>query len=378
MPVNPMSGRAGNITRCLQLLKYFESNSNYLQTWFVSFDNWTKIDMAHFEQQFPNIKLILIQHREKKENYLKYLFNDKFLRLFLRKGIDQVTPFNSKQLKKNLKGIFDISLISYVDWGSFSQFIQSKYTIIDTHDFMTSQYVRRNGDRKVIGKVFQEEIEILNRVDEVWTYSIEEQYIFEQFLTNKISLLPISLNVHLESKMKLNRIYEVLYVASDNDHNIKSISWFVQEVLPLIDKKFSMAVVGKICEKIQDNSRITKLGVVNDLAEVYNSSKITICPMLSGTGIKIKVLESLSFGIPVVTTRRGVDGLINKVSNGCLVAETAKQFAFYINKLLIDTQFYNRIKIQGVDFYNNNYALDNEIKILDDCFLRNRNATGSL
>lgn len=369
MPVNPMNDRAGNITRCIQLLEYFERNSPYIETAFVSFDQWAQADITSFEQKFPNIRLILIQHRENKENYLKYFFRDKLSRLFLKKGLDQVTPFHLKQIKKQVSGNFDVTLISYVEWGRFIEAVASKHTIIDTHDLITSQYLTRSGDRKSIGQVFQEEVEILNRADEVWTYSIEEQYIFEQFLTNKVTLLPVSSSNPDNEVIKDRMAYEILYVASDNGHNQRSIEWFIQEVLPLINERFSLTVVGKICDKIQDNSRIEKLGVVDDLAEIYNASKITICPMLTGTGIKIKVLESLGYGLPVVTTRRGVDGLINKVSNGCLIAENAKQFAFYINRLLSDSQFYNQLHSEGIEFYNNHYTAKNEIKMLNACFL---------
>lgn len=85
MPVNPMNDRAGNITRCIQLLEYFERNNPYVETAFVSFDHWAPADKTSFEQKFPNIRLILIQHRENKGNYLKYFFRDKLSRLFLKK-----------------------------------------------------------------------------------------------------------------------------------------------------------------------------------------------------------------------------------------------------------------------------------------------------
>jgi len=61
--------------------------------------------------------------------------------------------------------------------------------------------------------------------------------------------------------------------------------------------------------------------MVANLVEFYQNVSIVICPMFSGTGVKIKVLEALSYGIPVVTNQRGVDGLLNKSANGCLVTE---------------------------------------------------------
>ena len=84
--------------------------------------------------------------------------------------------------------------------------------------------------------------------------------------------------------------------------------------------------------------------MVQDLEEFYTNARVAICPMLSGTGIKIKVLEALSYGLPVVTNRRGIDGLINKKNNGCIVCQDPKDFADNINQLIKDDVFYQNMK----------------------------------
>ena len=73
--------------------------------------------------------------------------------------------------------------------------------------------------------------------------------------------------------------------------------------------------------------------------------------MLSGTGLKIKVVEALSFNLPVVCNTRGVDGLINKVDNGCLVTDNATKFASYTTQLLNDSSFYETNKQKANLFY---------------------------
>ncbi|MDE5448512.1 glycosyltransferase family 4 protein, partial [Elizabethkingia meningoseptica] len=105
------------------------------------------------------------------------------------------------------------------------------------------------------------------------------------------------------------------------------------------------------------------------LDDYYKSAKIAICPMLSGTGIKIKVLEALSYSLPVVTNRRGVDGLINKSLNGCLVSESGLEFADNIMKLLNDDKFYEEIKHYGKKYFLENHMINQEKKILDHTFL---------
>lgn len=116
-------------------------------------------------------------------------------------------------------------------------------------------------------------------------------------------------------------------------------------VFPLLND-INIYVVGKICDFIDDMPNIIKLGMVDDLDSVYKSTKICICPMVTGTGVKIKVLESLSYGLPVVTTRRGVDGLVNKSQNGCIVSDEPLIFADNIKNYLMIQIYTQKFKMK--------------------------------
>ena len=109
--------------------------------------------------------------------------------------------------------------------------------------------------------------------------------------------------------------------------------------------------------------------MVDDIEDFYQNAKIAICPMLSGTGIKIKVLEALSHSLPVVTNRRGVDGLLNKTLNGCIVENTGKDFAEAILKLLHDKSFYIEKKKEAEKYFLENHSFEKEKKVLDNIFL---------
>ena len=93
--------------------------------------------------------------------------------------------------------------------------------------------------------------------------------------------------------------------------------------------------------------------------------------MLSGTGIKIKVLEALSHSLPIVTNRRGVDGLVNKKSNGCIVESTGKGFAKAILRLLKDESFYLEKKKEAETYFLENHIFEREKEVLDNIFLGN-------
>ena len=121
---------------------------------------------------------------------------------------------------------------------------------------------------------------------------------------------------------------------------------------------------------MQDFPNIQKVPFAADLTDYYNSSKIVICPMFSGTGLKIKVIEALSFGIPVVTNERGLDGLFNKTKNGCLVTNNHEKFAGFINELFENAIFYNMITLQAQHYFLENHHSEIVQEKLDTIFYK--------
>jgi len=378
MPDNPFFFKAGNLTKCKQMLSYFESNNSLLDVDFASIEQnniWEDNESKkHFNSIFPSLNLELIKIKPKRKNLYSYLIKYKlpqFLKsIFISGHIDLVNNYARAQMQKILKqNKYDIIIISYASWGNLiDKRLTNAHLILDSHDFLTSQYIHRNFEKRnrLVGDLFSEEIRLLNRFDEIWTYSIEEKYIFEQFTKKTVKLFPVSFPLRNKQTNKVE--YDLTYVASDNPHNIQSAIWYLEKVLPLL-KNVKTYIVGRICERIGDYPNVIKLGIVEDIDKIYRNSKITICPMLSGTGVKIKVLESLSYGLPVVTNPRGVDGLINKSDNGCIVSNNAKEFAQNIHLLLTNEDLYKKTSMNAVEYFKNNHAPEKELAFLEDVFL---------
>ncbi|WP_228446573.1 glycosyltransferase [Chryseobacterium sp. 3008163] len=265
------------------------------------------------------------------------------------------------------KDQFDHIIVSYATWGKVIDNVKIKTNfIVDTHDFITAQNRKKI---KKIGKIFQGEMDILRKFDEIWTYSVEEEYIFGQFTNKKVKYLPIPFPQKDLLPLKPTYKYDVVYVASNNPHNTTSIHWFLDHVLSFIKPDIQIHIIGKIGKEIKKEYPNVKIyGMVNDLNEFYDHARITICPMLSGTGVKIKVLESLSNNLPVVTNTRGVDGLSQKNNNGCLVTEDAEKFAEYINLLISNDEFYDEQRHKAHEFIKNNHSIEKEISFFKNKF----------
>jgi glycosyltransferase involved in cell wall biosynthesis len=89
-------------------------------------------------------------------------------------------------------------------------------------------------------------------------------------------------------------------------------AFYRQIYVPYLRKhRVRLAVIGKVCDRLDfDDWYVTKLGVVEDrLEEYYAKSKVVIIPILEGSGLSIKTIESLAQGRAVVTTPVGARGL---------------------------------------------------------------------
>lgn len=375
VPDNPFNNKAGNITRFVKMLDYFSRKSEEFDVDFITerfWGNWNDESIRMFADKYPTINLVVLDRKIDRKKFLSYIFKYKiweFIFGFAKNEIDLTTyllKFNFKKYTGNKN--YDFAIISYVNWGSLIKNLKSyKTSIIDTHDFITGQYLTTDKGKKstsVPYRILEKEVGILKKFDEIWTYSVEEKYIFEQFTQKPVQLVPVSFP-NRKSEFLCNKdSRKLFYVASNNDHNIRSVKWFLKEVLQHINKDIEIVVAGNISKYFSGSSQVIKLGVVEDLKSLFVDAKVFMCPMLSGTGIKIKVVEALSYGMPVVTNIRGIDGLFNKKQNGCIVASSGVEFANEINRLFSDENYYKKIQSEGESYFLNNHN-----EILEEEFL---------
>ena len=375
-PDNPAMINQGNNARANKLLHYFNSRNFKIdfvgetKQKYAKNENFTLEDISSLENKKIIHKGYLVS--ERKRSGLTYLFKHsipkifkKGTKLFDALGVGQQNDFE-RILKENT---YDYILISYVLYSKYitnKKLLKGAKTIVDTHDFFTAQFLSHKKFK--LGNSFETEINLLNKFDFIWTISNDEHFIFSQFLPLK-NIITIPHGVKNKSNLlTTNYPIDIFYVASNNPHNVNSAQWFFDKVYPLLPKDINITVVGRICDSIPDIENVTKIRFAEDLNIFYEKSKITICPMLSGTGLKIKVVESLSYGKPVVCNERGVDGLLCKINNGCLATNNENDFSNYIQKLISDEDFYFKQATNAKEFFKN--TLDEKIifKKLDHFF----------
>ena len=139
------------------------------------------------------------------------------------------------------------------------------------------------------------------------------EYEEDNYSSNKKWLLPPLVPNHeiIEHNTGDLETRDILMVSNFNWWpNLEGIRWFLNKVWPkLANKGYNLTIAGPGSKNLDRLKGVSYLGYVQDLNSLYLSSKLVICPILSGAGIKMKILEAVIHGKQIVTTAKGIDGL---------------------------------------------------------------------
>ena len=114
--------------------------------------------------------------------------------------------------------------------------------------------------------------------------------------------------------------------------NKEGIKWFLDEVWPIIhqalpDLKIYLAGREMPSWLLELNlSNVKVIGEVPDAHEFIRSKSISIAPLLSGSGIRIKIIESMAMGKAVVATTIGAEGINYTTGKDIMIADTPEAF----------------------------------------------------
>jgi glycosyltransferase involved in cell wall biosynthesis len=152
--------------------------------------------------------------------------------------------------------------------------------------------------------------------------------------------------------------------------NAQGLDWFCRDVWPRIRQRIpeaTLTIAGPGLNRNADGSLavppnwcvpgVTTVGYVDDLEEVYRRSLAMIAPVVGGSGVRMKLLESMKAGVPTVTTSDGAAGLAVEDGREMFVADTPDQFAESAVRLLSDPQKRDRVRTAGYAYLEAHHSL---------------------
>jgi glycosyltransferase involved in cell wall biosynthesis len=142
---------------------------------------------------------------------------------------------------------------------------------------------------------------------------------------------------HVKKKYGLDNCHVIIFVGNmEYLPNREAVKLIAAKIAPLVWQEIAntkFVLVGRYNKKINLPNLIFT-GVVNDVVELLAISDVAIAPLFHASGTRLKILEYLSCGLPVVSTSKGIEGLNLKNTDGLIIKDDLNDFAKNIVMLI--------------------------------------------
>lgn len=215
-------------------------------------------------------------------------------------------------------------------------------TGIVMHDLFSTRHAQfdREGAVDSVATLSEaKEIELLSKADAVIAIQqTEADFVRRQVPQVKTILAPMA--ARPVDRAQLGDDRQLLFVGSNTAPNVEGLRWFLRSVWPAIlrhQPQSRLDVVGTVCASVSSTpDRVSLHGLVDDLAPFYAEAGIVISPLRQGSGLKIKLIEALSFGKAAVVTSTTLQGVEAMLGNAVQRADTPDAFCDAIVNLQRD------------------------------------------
>ena len=281
-----------------------------------------------------------------------------FLNLFTGKSY-HVERFISEEFKKRLAEVlekeqFDVVQLEVLYMAPYVETIRahSKAMIVlrahnvehkiweriakETKFFVKQWYINH------LAKTLKDyELSALETVDGIAAITRKDAALFRKFCSKPVIDIPYGVypeqftpKYEIEGKPKFYHIGSMNWMP-----NAEGIRWFIDEVLPKTVEKvpdFVYHLAGRSMPEwltTMKNPHIDVVGEVPDAQAFVTNHDVAIVPLLSGSGIRIKIIESMALGKTVITTRVGAEGILYDEDVNLIIAENKAKMVEAIRSL---------------------------------------------
>jgi len=190
------------------------------------------------------------------------------------------------------------------------------------------------------------EKKMINKVDGLIALtSIDADYFKKFGKQTKIIDVPIGIDFTRFENIDFDKQFEnfpVLYHLGSMDWkpNVEGLKWFVKKVMPILKQKYpeiKIKIAGKNMPKWffkQKNKNLIVEGRVVDSIKYQEDKAILIVPLITGGGIRVKILEGLAMGKTIISTTIGAQGISVVNNENILIADSPEAFVSQISKCI--------------------------------------------
>jgi glycosyltransferase involved in cell wall biosynthesis len=216
------------------------------------------------------------------------------------------------------------------------------------------------------------ELDIIRKVDVALSYNpIEHAVILSHNLnSSKVATCPWVVDVKENIPGFAQRADIAFLGGFGHPPNKSAVVFFIDQVMPLIrkqlpDAKFRVfgSNVPEDIEKMAGDDIVIE-GFIEDVADVYNHCRVFVAPLLTGAGIKGKVIDALAHGTPSVLSVIAAEGTPLRHGLEVMIAQTPKEWADEVIRLYQDQELWEKISKNARDFAKQTYSFENGRKLM--------------
>jgi glycosyltransferase involved in cell wall biosynthesis len=284
---------------------------------------------------------------------------DAFLNLFSSKSYN-VERFFSEDFEKRLKDIlreneFDIIHLESIFCTPYLGVIRTHSKakiVVRAHNIefrIWQQLAEQESNplkkwylKLLASRLKEYEIEVQNKVDGIVAITKDDREGLKQLgVSVPIDVVPIGMNVtEIETKPLQSESIQLYHLgAMDWLPNVEGIKWFVNDIWPKIAREFpdvkcSLAGREMPASLLSHSSgNLIIEGAVSSVSEFISDKNVAIIPLLSGSGLRVKIVEALAFGKAVITTSLGATGIPYENGKNMLISNSPDEFLKQIRLL---------------------------------------------
>ncbi len=234
---------------------------------------------------------------------------------------------------------YDVVYFDFSQTFAYAPLINHPCKLLMAHDVIYQRYERRN---KLLGWWTRiSEHRLLKAGTKIFTFSDKDCSLIRNHYNMESSSTSFFIQQEaIDAMPNPKEDYYVFYGNWNRPDNYESLGWFLDNVYDKIDRSVQFKVIGlrmpeAYKERIAALSNMEYLGFVDNPYQIIADAKALISPLHNGAGVKVKVIEALACGTPVIGTDIAFEGIDEKYSQLMVVANTPHDYKQQIEQLAI-------------------------------------------
>ncbi|MCL2873002.1 MAG: glycosyltransferase [Betaproteobacteria bacterium] len=200
----------------------------------------------------------------------------------------------------------------------------------------------------------KQELRLIRAADRVWVVSAAEQALLAPLVPDKKVAVLSNIHAPKPAGRAFAERAGLLFIGSfQHPPNVDAMLWYGREVLPLVRQLLPGVVTTIIggglptAVKSLAASDVVVTGYVEDIEPYFTAARVSIAPLRYGAGVKGKVNQAMSYGVPVVVTTIAAEGMHLADGRDALIADDARAFAEAVARVYRDEALWRQLSVAG-------------------------------